>query len=143
MGLKPRISASLMCADLLNLEKQIRILESAEVDYIHYDVMDGTFVPNITLGIDLFNQIRSISNLSMDVHFLTVRPMDYIPRFIIRPGDIVSVHYESDAELAEVADYVHSKGALFGIAISSDVSTSELIVHLKYTDVFLVMMILI
>ena len=138
---RPKISASLMCADLLDISKELKVLEESKIDYIHYDIMDGSFVNNISLGIHLFNQIREVSKLPMDVHFLTNRPSDYIEQMDIRKGDIVSIHVESDVDIGKISDYVKGRGVKFGLAIRVDTEIKELIDKCNKADVLLVMMI--
>ena len=138
---RPKISASLMCADLLDVSRELRKMEENGIDYIHYDIMDGQFVNNIALGIDLFNRVRKASSLPMDVHFLTKDPTDYIRMLDIRKGDIITVHCESDADLKKMSDYIRGKGARFGLGLKTDTDIASLDGKYDLMDVLLVMMI--
>ena len=94
--MKKYLSASLMCADLLNLEKAIKDLEIAGIDYLHIDIMDGSFVPNITLGFDLINAIKKITDIPLDIHMMVNEPSKFIDRMNLDENDILCVHYESE-----------------------------------------------
>lgn len=87
-----KLSVSLMCADLVNLERDIHILEENGVDYLHVDIMDAAFVPNLTFGPDVVNSIRKITSLPVDIHLLMEHPRTIIRSMDIRDGDIVSIH---------------------------------------------------
>ena len=140
MGLKT--SLSLMCADLLHVGNVIDIFEREQIDYIHYDIMDGEFVNNISLGFVLFNQIRKKSDIKMDIHFLVKKPEKYLDLIELKNGDIVSVHVESDADFLSLSKYLHNKGVKFGLAINVNTPIDLLIPYLSYIDCILVMMIL-
>ena len=77
--MRAEITASIMCADLLNLERDVKALEKAGVDYFHYDIMDGHFVPNMTLGLETICEIQKRVNVRSDFHLLTKEPEDIIP----------------------------------------------------------------
>ena len=83
-----------MCADLLNMEKSIRDLERAGVDFLHVDIMDGSFVPNITLGFDLINALKKITDIPLDVHMMVNEPGRFIEGLNLDENDIFCVHYE-------------------------------------------------
>ena len=93
-----KVSPSILSADFVNLERDIRALEPAGADYVHIDVMDGLFVPNITIGIPVVDAIRKISNLVLDVHLMIDRPVRYVERFCKAGADLVTVHVEADTE---------------------------------------------
>lgn len=90
-----KISASIMCADLFNLESEIRELEQCKVDYLHLDVMDGSFVPNITLGLSLVRNLKKISNMNRDIHLLVNHPERYADKLELDSSDLLTFHYES------------------------------------------------
>lgn len=136
-----KISASLMCADLLNLEKEIKILEDGGVDYFHIDIMDGHFVPNLTFGPDLVNSIRKISNIPLDIHLLLDHPRVIIRSLDIRPNDIVSIHSECHESIMENVAFVKQKGAKFGLALNPDTEIEEVKKYLPYVDIILLMLI--
>ena len=141
MNKQGKISASLMCADLMNIEKQVRFLEEARIDYLHIDIMDAHFVPNLTFGPDFVNQLRRITSLPFDVHLLMDRPRLIIRSLDLRPGDIVSIHSECQESILENVAFVKQKGASFGLALNPDTTIEEVQKYLRYVDVVLLMMI--
>ena len=113
-----KISASVMCSDLLNLEKDIRTLESLGVDMLHIDVMDAHFVPNLTFGPDFIKAMQARTHLPVDCHFMVTEPDLMYSKLKMRKGDIFTVHAEVDRDYRYMADPLHADGALFGIAIN-------------------------
>lgn len=93
-----KISPSILSADFVNLERDIRALGEHGADYVHIDVMDGLFVPNITIGIPVVAAIRKITDLPLDVHLMIDRPLRYVERFCQAGADILTVHIEADTE---------------------------------------------
>lgn len=136
-----KISASLMCADLLNLSSVIETLEKAGVDYLHIDIMDGHFVPNLTFGPDVVNAVRNNTSLPLDIHLLMDHPRVIIRSMDIRPGDIVSIHSECKESIMENVAFVKQKDAFFGLALNPDTEIDEVKKYLPYVDVVLLMLI--
>lgn len=93
-----KISPSILSADFVNLERDIRALGEHGADYVHIDVMDGLFVPNISIGIPVVAAIRKITDLPLDVHLMIDRPLRYVERFCQAGADILTVHIEADTE---------------------------------------------
>lgn len=93
-----KISPSILSADFVNLERDIRALGAHGADYVHIDVMDGLFVPNISIGIPVVAAIRKITDLPLDVHLMIDRPLRYVERFCQAGADILTVHIEADTE---------------------------------------------
>ena len=93
-----KLSPSILSADFVNLERDIRALKTAGADYVHIDVMDGLFVPNISIGIPVVAAIRGITDLPLDVHLMIDRPIRYVERFCKAGADILTVHVEADTE---------------------------------------------
>lgn len=137
----PKLSVSLMCADLLNLESEIRTLEKNKVDYLHIDLMDATFVPNLTFGPDFISSIRKITSLPLDIHLLMEHPHVIIRSIDIQEGDIVSIHSECKESIMENVAFIKQKKALFGLALNPDTSIEEVRKYLPYVDVILLMLI--
>lgn len=136
-----KISASLMCADLLKLGDQIDELEAAGVDYLHLDVMDSVFVPNITLGIDTVNQIKKYTKLPLDIHLLVDRPSRIICSLNFGEGDFVTIHSECSERIIENIAFIKQKGAFFGLALNPDTMIEEVKKYLPYIDMINVMLI--
>ena len=91
-----KVSPSILSADFVNLERDIRALTPAGADYVHIDVMDGEFVPNITIGIPVVAAIRKITGLPLDVHLMIDRPIRYVDDFCKAGADILTIHLEAD-----------------------------------------------
>ena len=91
-----KVAPSILSADFVNLERDIRHLQESGADYVHIDVMDGLFVPNITIGIPVVAAIRKITDLPLDVHLMIDRPIRYVEQFCDAGADIVTIHAEAD-----------------------------------------------
>ena len=112
------ISASMMCADLVNLKETLRIFEEEKVDYLHIDVMDGAFVPNFGLGVDYIRSLRELTKIPLDIH-LMVRDPEYKLQWIgIQKDDIVSIHYESTFQVQRALDWLEPFGCKKFLAIN-------------------------
>lgn len=136
-----KISASIMCSNLLNLEREINILEAGGVDYLHIDIMDGHFVPNLTFGPDFVNSIRKVTTLPLDIHLLMEHPRVIIRSMDILPDDIVSIHCECGESIMENVAFVKQRGARFGLALNPDTEIEEVKKYLPYVDIILLMLI--
>ena len=136
-----KISASLMCADLLDLKKDIKILEKGKVDYVHIDIMDAHFVPNLTFGPDIVNMCRQVTSLPLDIHLLMNHPRVVIRSMDIGEKDIVSIHSECKESIMENVAFVKQKGARFGLALNPDTEIEEVKKYLPYVDIILLMLI--
>lgn len=136
-----KISASLMCANLLNLKDDISFLEQASIDFLHLDVMDGTFVPNLTLGIDTVNRIKEFTNIPLDIHLLIEKPSTIIRSLNFGEGDFVTIHAECSERIMENVAFIKQKGALFGLALNPDTTVEEIAKYLPYVDMLNIMLI--
>jgi ribulose-phosphate 3-epimerase len=116
--MKNRISASLMCADPFNLEKTITTLEQHNVDYLHIDIMDGKFVPNLGIGSDYINALRKHTSLPFDYHIMVKDPDDVIKLLDIRENDLVSVHYECSFQIQRTLENIKKNNCKVMIAIN-------------------------
>lgn len=116
--MKKIISASLMCADLLNLEASIRDMEEAGIDWLHCDVMDGHFVPNWMMFPDLINAIAGVTDLPLDIHLMVTDPLLLLPRLKLRPQDVVSISLESTPHAQKALAAVREAGAIPGLALN-------------------------
>lgn len=133
------LSASLMCADLLNLREAVLQLEKAGVDLLHIDIMDGTFVPNITLGFDLVNAIKSITDMPLDVHMMVNDPARFIDYMKLDKNDYLCIHYESDIHAQRTLAKIRDKGIKAGIALNPQTPVNALEYLTDYINMALVM----
>lgn len=138
---KGKLSASLMCADLMNIERDVRLLEENGADYLHIDIMDAHFVPNLTFGPDFVSALRKITNLPFDIHLLMDEPHVIIRSLDIREGDIVTIHSECKESIMENVAFVKRKGTKFGLALNPETSIKDIKKFLPYVDVVLLMLI--
>ena len=93
-----KVAPSILSADFVNLERDIRALKETGADYVHVDVMDGLFVPNITIGIPVVAAIRRITDMPLDVHLMIDRPLRYVDEFCKAGSDLLTVHVEADTQ---------------------------------------------
>jgi ribulose-phosphate 3-epimerase len=113
-----KISPSMMCAGLVDIEKCIRCFEQNKIEYLHIDIMDGTFVPNYTLGTDYVKNLRKITAIPLDIHLMIERPEDKLDWFDIQEGEYVSIHYESTYHAQRAIAKIKEKGAKPMLAIN-------------------------
>lgn len=134
------LSPSLMCADVLNLQSEIEILDNLGVDYIHLDFMDGKFVPNITLDASLIRAVKSVlHNMKRDIHIMALEPQQYFDRMDIGKDDIVSVHLEACDNVHNVLSAIRKLGANPFLAISPDTKAEVIKNYIDEIDGVLVM----
>lgn len=128
-----------MCADLTNVAKDIKELEAANIEYLHIDIMDGSFVPNITLGFDFVNALKSITDIPLDVHMMVNNPAHLIGRMKLDKGDVISIHYEAEGDTAKTLDLIHECGYQAGLAINPTTPLSCLEGFMGSIDMALIM----
>jgi len=113
-----KISPSIMCADLANLGEEVRALIKAGADRVHFDIMDGSFVPDIGLSHLEINALRDLTSVPFEVHMMIVDPIRYVKKFVRAGGDIICVHIESCTNLYEVIQEIKEEGAKAGVALN-------------------------
>lgn len=134
------VSPSILSADFANLERDIKAVENAGADWIHVDVMDGHFVPNITIGVPVVKSIRKITKLPLDVHLMIENPEKYVEPFVKVGADIITFHYEAAGEKSrEILKMIKSFGVKAGISIKPKTSPDEIFNLLTTADMVLVM----
>ena len=134
-----KIASSILSADFANLERDIHRISDA--DYVHVDVMDGMFVPNITIGVPVLQSIRKITNMFLDVHLMIVQPVRYVEAFCDAGADLVTVHVESDTEekIHAAIDKIHAKGKKAGIVLKPKTPAEAVLPFLEKVELILVM----
>ncbi|MCI8662767.1 MAG: ribulose-phosphate 3-epimerase [Hungatella sp.] len=116
--MQPCISASIMCADLMNMEYHLKELERCGCEYIHVDIMDGVFVPNYTLGTDFIRQLHQTTKIPLDLHLMVEAPEDKLDYFELFPEDVVSIHVESTRHLQKALSKIRKRGAKASAALN-------------------------
>ena len=136
-----KVAPSILSADFVNLERDIRALDQTGADYVHVDVMDGLFVPNITIGIPVVAAIRRITELPLDVHLMIDRPLRYVDDFCKAGADILTVHVEADTEENTIAALkkIRENGVKAAISVKPKTPAEAVLPYLPYCDLILVM----
>ncbi len=137
--MKIQISPSILSADYGNLEPELRRITAAGADMVHIDVMDGHFVPNITLGAPIVKCIRHATDLPFDVHLMISDPQKYIPDFLSAGADSITFHIESDGDTAETVDLILRSGKKAAIAVKPATPIEAVYPYLDKISMVLVM----
>ena len=135
----PLISPSLLSADLANLSSEIKAVERAGADWLHIDVMDGHFVPNLTMGPAIVASIKKITNLPLDIHLMIENPQNYISAFAQAGADILTVHIETLTDTKAVLDQIHHLGVKAALSLRPSTPVTDIMPFLKNIDLALVM----
>ena len=135
------VSPSILSADFVNLERDIHDIEKNGADWVHVDVMDGNFVPNITIGIPVVRDIRRVTGLPLDVHLMIDRPIRYAERFIQAGADWLTIHLEADTpeNTRACLEKIRSLGAKAGIALKPGTPLEAALPFLELCDMVLAM----
>ena len=134
------VSPSILSADFANLENEVKELQKCGADWIHIDVMDGHFVPNITIGAPVVKAIKPHCNIPLDVHLMIENPQNYVEDFVKAGADIITIHYEATGELAEdVISHIKSYDILVGLSIKPKTPPQEILKYLLMVDMVLIM----
>lgn len=136
-----KVAPSILSADFVNLERDIRKLSETGVDYVHLDVMDGIFVPNITIGIPVVAAIRRITDLPLDVHLMIDRPLRYVEQFCKAGSDLLTVHVEADTEenTLEALKKIRANGVRAAVSIKPNTPAEAVLPFLPLCDLILMM----
>jgi ribulose-phosphate 3-epimerase len=134
-----QIAPSILSADFTRLGEQIAAVEAAGADMIHIDVMDGRFVPNITVGPLVVRAARRVTNLPLDVHLMIVNPTDHVDAFAEAGANRITVHLEADTNLHRTITHIQAAGCVAGVAINPHTPSNALHEILSYVDQVIVM----
>lgn len=136
-----KVSPSILAADFVNLERDIHKIERSGADWIHVDVMDGTFVPNFSFGLPALKAIRGVTNMPLDVHLMIERPIRYVERFVAAGADWLTIHVEADTQenILEALKKIRSMGCKAGISLKPGTPAQVAAPYLEHCDLILVM----
>ena len=133
------VAPSILSADFGNLAKDISMLNSSNADWIHIDVMDGNYVPNISFGMPVIDYIDSLSNKPLDIHLMISKPERYIERFLDYNTKVLTVHLEASKHLHRTIEEIKSRGVMAGVAINPHTDVNHLSEIIKDLDLVCLM----
>ncbi len=134
-----KIAPSILAADFARLGEDVKDICGRGTDYLHIDVMDGVFVPNISFGADVMKSLNGIADIPYDVHMMIVEPDRYLERFITDNTEFITVHYEACDDIGQTIDHIHKAGAKAGVSIKPGTAPEVLDDYLRDIDLILVM----
>ena len=134
-----KIAPSILSSDFSKLGEEIELLDKGGADYIHIDVMDGAFVPNITLGAPIVKAIRNRTDKVFDVHLMVESPSRYIDDFVDAGADVITIHYEAEKHIDRAIEYIKSKGVKAGVVLNPGTPTIMIKDLIQKLDMVLIM----
>ena len=137
--MKRIVAPSILSADFGNLERDIKMIDRSRAEWVHIDVMDGVFVPNISFGFPVMKPVRKATSKVLDVHLMIVEPEKYVKRFVEAGANYVTFHHEAAAEPRAVIAEIKAAGAKAGVSIKPATSAEEIFDYLSEVDMVLVM----
>lgn len=137
--MKNVLAPSILSADFKVLGEQLKVTEAAGAEYIHFDVMDGIFVPSISFGMPVLSCIKGYTSQILDAHLMITEPIRYVEEFAKAGADIITVHLEACEDLQATIDKIHAVGVKAGISIKPKTPVEAFVPYLDQADMFLVM----
>lgn len=134
-----KISPSLLAADFCRLDRELDRITSGGAEWLHLDVMDGVFVPNISFGIPVIQSLRKISQLTFDIHLMIQEPLLYVDAFADAGADIITFHLESSSDPQKTIDAIHACGMKAGLSIKPGTPVETLLPYLSQVELVLIM----
>lgn len=136
-----KIAPSILAADFARLGEEVEEIRLGGADYVHFDVMDGVFVPNISVGLPVLKSLRKATDMFIDAHLMIERPIRYVEQFCDQGADLVNVHVEADSEeiILAALDKIRAKGKKCGITLKPGTPAEAAAPYLKLVDLILVM----
>ncbi len=133
------IAPSILAADFANLERDIKLIHDSKAEWVHFDVMDGLFVPNISFGFPILQAVRKHTNKFIDVHLMIVQPEKYIKEFAKQGADGISVHYEGNLHIHSLLQQIREEGVKAGLVLNPHTPISLIKDVLHLVDTLLIM----
>ncbi len=134
-----KISPSILSADFAKMGEDVSKLKQWGADWVHCDVMDGVFCPNITFGIPMIKAIRKYTDLPLDVHLMIVKPERYVDKFLDAGADIITFHPEVSESVETIVDTVHRHGKLVGLVLNPNIEVKSIEKYLDMIDLVMLM----
>lgn len=134
-----KVSASILSADFGNLERELKRAEASGCDLIHFDVMDGHFVPNLSYGVPVLKSIKQYTDVPFDVHLMITDPLKYVDAFADAGADHITFHEEIEGDVREVIEKIRSRGLTVGMSVKPKTPVEVVFPYLRDIDMVLIM----